>query len=303
MADISLHYVELSNGETMAYRERTGGTRPLVLVHGNMTSSLHWDVLMEALPSEYKIYAVDMRGFGESSYHTPVDSLHDFAVDLNEWTEKVGLSSFMLMGWSTGGGVAMDFAADHSQKVNKLILLASVGTRGYPIFKKDEHGQPIMTQPLHTKEEIAQDLVQVLPILRAYETKDKDTLRQIWEMLIYHDNKPDEARYERYLDDMLTQRNLVDVDYALAFFNISREITVMGQGNGKASDITMPVLVLSGRKDRVVPEQMALDIQKDIGKNARIHYLDTGHSALIDDLPGLIQVITEFIEDEEEART
>lgn len=70
----------------------------------------------------------------------------------------------------------------------------------------------------------------------------------------------------------------------------------MGEGNGKVSDITMPVLVLSGRKDRVVPEQMALDIQKDIGENAHIHYLDTGHSALIDDLPGLIQVITEFIE-------
>ncbi|WP_276913597.1 alpha/beta fold hydrolase [Aneurinibacillus aneurinilyticus] len=296
MADISLHYVELSNGETIAYRERAGGVRPLVLVHGNMTSSLHWDVLMESLPSKYKIYAVDMRGFGESSYHTPIDSLHDFAVDLNEWTEKVGLSSFVLMGWSTGGGVAMDFAADHPQKVNKLILLASVGTRGYPIFQKDEHGQPIMTQPLHTKEEIAQDLVQVLPILRAYEAKDKNTLRQIWEMLIYHDNTPDEARYERYLDDMLTQRNLVDVDYALAFFNISHEITVMGEGNGKVSDITMPVLVLSGRKDRVVPEQMALDIQKDIGENAHIHYLDTGHSALIDDLPGLIQVITEFIE-------
>lgn len=296
MADISLHYVELSNGETIAYRERAGGMRPLVLVHGNMTSSLHWDVLMEALPSKYKVYAVDMRGFGESSYHTPIDSLHDFAVDLNEWTEKVGLSSFVLMGWSTGGGVAMDFAADHPHKVNKLILLASVGTRGYPIFQKDEHGQPIMTQPLHTKEEIAQDLVQVLPILRAYEAKDKNTLRQIWEMLIYHDNTPDEARYERYLDDMLTQRNLVDVDYALAFFNISREITVMGEGNGKVSDITMPVLVLSGRKDRVVPEQMALDIQKDIGENAHIHYLDTGHSALIDDLPGLIQVITEFIE-------
>lgn len=191
----------------------------------------------------------------------------------------------------------MDFAADHPDKVEKLVLLASVGTRGYPIFKKDEHGQPDITQPLRTKEEIALDLVQVLPILRAYETRDKDTLRQIWEMLIYHDNKPDETRYDRYLEDMLTQRNLVDVDYALAMFNISSETTVMGEGNGKASKITMPVLVLSGKKDRVVPEQMALDIQKDIGENARLRYLDTGHSALIDDLPGLVRVVTEFIED------
>ncbi|GEN34455.1 intracellular short-chain-length polyhydroxyalkanoate depolymerase [Aneurinibacillus danicus] len=297
VADISLQYVQLANGERIGYRERAGGTRPLVLVHGNMTSSVHWDVFMEALPPEYKVYAVDMRGFGESSYHTPIDSLHDFALDLDDWARIVGLSSFVLMGWSTGGGVAMDFAADHPDKVEKLVLLASVGTRGYPIFKKDEHGQPDITQPLRTKEEIALDLVQVLPILRAYETRDKDTLRQIWEMLIYHDNKPDETRYDRYLEDMLTQRNLVDVDYALAMFNISSETTVMGEGNGKASKITMPVLVLSGKKDRVVPEQMALDIQKDIGENARLRYLDTGHSALIDDLPGLVRVVTEFIEE------
>ncbi|MFT9849142.1 intracellular short-chain-length polyhydroxyalkanoate depolymerase [Aneurinibacillus sp. REN35] len=297
MADISLHYVELRNGETIAYRERAGGTRPLVLVHGNMTSSVHWDVLMEAMPPEYKIYAVDLRGFGESSYHTPINSLHDFADDLHEWAQQVGLPSFILMGWSTGGGVSMDFAADHPHKVEKLILLASVGTRGYPIFKKDEHGQPDMRQPLRTKEEISQDLVQVLPILRAYETKDKATLRQVWEMLIYHNTKPDEAQYDKYLDDMLTQRNLVDVDYALAMFNISNKTTIMGEGNGKAGNISMPTLVISGRKDRVVPEQMALDIREDIGENARIHYLDTGHSALVDDLGALVQVVTEFIEE------
>lgn len=297
LADISLHYVELRNGETIGYREREGGTRPLVLVHGNMTSSVHWDVLMEAMPPEYKIYAVDLRGFGESSYHTPINSLHDFADDLHEWAQQVGLPSFILMGWSTGGGVSMDFAADHPHKVEKLILLASVGTRGYPIFKKNEHGQPDMTQPLRTKEEISQDLVQVLPILRAYETKDKAMLRQVWEMLIYHDTKPDEAQYDKYLDDMLTQRNLVDVDYALAMFNISNKTTIMGEGSGKAANISMPTLVISGRKDRVVPEQMALDIREDIGENARIHYLDTGHSALVDDLGALVQVVTEFIEE------
>ncbi|MBN6187079.1 alpha/beta hydrolase [Aneurinibacillus sp. BA2021] len=281
----------------MAYREREGGTRPLVLVHGNMTSSVHWDVFMEAMPPDYKIYAVDLRGFGESSYRTPVNSLHDFAADLNEWARRVGLPSFLLMGWSAGGGVCMDFAADHPDKVEKLILLASVSTRGYPIFKKDEHGQPDMTQPLRTKEEISQDLVQVLPILRAYETGDKAVLRQLWDMLIYHDTKPDEARYEKYLDDMLTQRNLVDMDYALAMFNISGRTTMLGEGNGKAANISMPTLVISGRKDRVVPERMALDIQEDIGENARIHYLDTGHSPLIDDLGTLVQVVTAFIEE------
>ena len=41
--------IQLANGETMAYRKRSGGGHPLVLVHGNMTSSKHWDILMDAL--------------------------------------------------------------------------------------------------------------------------------------------------------------------------------------------------------------------------------------------------------------
>ena len=37
-----------------------------------MTSSKHWDVLIEALDAKYTIYAIDLRGFGGSSYHHPI---------------------------------------------------------------------------------------------------------------------------------------------------------------------------------------------------------------------------------------
>ncbi|WP_047150777.1 intracellular short-chain-length polyhydroxyalkanoate depolymerase [Aneurinibacillus tyrosinisolvens] len=298
MADISLKKVILDNGETMAYREREGGQKQIVLVHGNMTSSVHWDLVMENLPAEYKVYAVDMRGFGESTYNEPIYSLHDFALDLRDWVDKVKLTSFVLVGWSTGGGVAMDFAADYPDYVEKLILLASVGTRGYPLFKKNGLGQPDFTTPLRTKEEIAQDPVQVVPIQNAYDSRNKGMLRQVWNLAIYTHNQPDEARYEKYLDDMLTQRNLVDVDYALATFNISGEENVVGPGSGKAAKINIPVLVLRGTRDYVIPDQMAKDIKQDIGDNARIHYLeDAGHSPLIDALPELLQAITDFIKE------
>src|SRR6056297_375276 len=282
--EIKFKKVQLDNGEELTYREREGGEEPLVLVHGNMTSSKHWDLLIESLPEKYKVYAPDLRGFGGSSYNNEINSLHDFAEDLKDFFEQLNLKDFVLIGWSTGGGVVMDFTADNADYVKKLILLESVGTKGYPIYKKDENGQPIPGELLSTKEEIANDPVQVLPVLKAYQNKDKDTMKMIWNATIYTDNQPAPKKYDEYVEDMFTQRNLVDVDYALAHFNISNEDTELSKASNKAEKIEVPTLVLYGENDKVVPEQMAKDIDNDIGDNATLKYLENcGHSPLIDD--------------------
>ncbi len=290
--------VTIQNGETMGYRYTKGGEKILLLIHGNMTSSKHWDIFIDALDPKYTVYAPDLRGFGISTYHTPINSLDDFKEDLKLFVDEVGIKKFSLIGWSTGGGVCMVFAADYPEYVEKLILLESVGTRGYPIFKKDVTGKPIIGEFLKTKEEIAQDPIQVLPILNAYKNKDKEMLKRIWEATIYTHNKPDDAKYEEYLEDMLTQRNLVDVDYALATFNISNEFNGVKLGDNRASKIKCPTLILWGENDLVVPKQMALDIKADIGNNSTLVYLKKcGHSPLIDDLEQLVKAVENFLEE------
>ncbi|GAA3325912.1 hypothetical protein GCM10020331_059700 [Ectobacillus funiculus] len=75
-----------------------------------MTSSKHWDLLIEELDSKYKLYAVDMRGFGISSYHTPIERIKDFSDDIKLFVDEMGLKKiFGIIGWSTGGAVAMEF--------------------------------------------------------------------------------------------------------------------------------------------------------------------------------------------------
>jgi len=44
--EITLKSIRIPNGETIGYRESGTGDKILLLVHGNMTSSKHWDVLM-----------------------------------------------------------------------------------------------------------------------------------------------------------------------------------------------------------------------------------------------------------------
>ena len=59
----------------------------------------------------------------------------------------------------------MQFTANHPNFV-KLILVESVGMKGYPIFKKIRMGA-IVSSLVKTKEEIAQDPVQIAPVLDA----------------------------------------------------------------------------------------------------------------------------------------
>lgn len=294
---IELKSVTLSNGETLGYREAGSGDKLLLLIHGNMTSSKHWQPVLEAMPDGYRMIAVDMRGFGISSYHQPINSLRDFADDIMELVRQLDLKDFAVAGWSTGGGVAMELVANYPGYANKLILLESVGYTGYPLYRKDANGQPIVGDHLTTKEEIAQDPVQVLPILNAYQNKDKATLKMIWNALIYTHNQPDEATYDEYLDDMLTQRNLVDVDYALAHFNMSHEHNGTSEGSGLIDRIEIPTLVLWGRRDLVVPEYMATTTAAAIGDNAKLVYLENcGHSPLVDDLDTMLATWLEFLE-------
>lgn len=277
-----LKTVKLSNGETIAYREQGTGAQYFVMLHGNMTSSAHLDVLFERLPMEYRVIAPDLRGFGGSTYKKEINSLEDFADDVIEFLDRLGVNEFFLGGWSTGGGIAMEIAAKLPERILGLVLVESVGIQGYPMMKKDEQGQPLIGELLKTKEEIAADPVQVVPVLQAYEQKNKELMRIIWNSVIYTHKQPDEERYAKYLDDMMTQRNLVDVDYALVHFNISHASNGVEDGNGRVDFIQRPVLVFQGDRDLVVPPYMGEGIRDALGDKAIYETGDWGHSPFVD---------------------
>ncbi|MWG35727.1 intracellular short-chain-length polyhydroxyalkanoate depolymerase [Halomarina oriensis] len=298
VSDLPVRTVDLPTGETVGYRHREGDV-PLVLLHGNMTSSKHWDLVLDAIDERFDVYAMDMRGFGASSYETPVDSLADFAADVGPFADAVGLDSFHLWGWSTGGGVAMQFAAEHPERVERLVLMDSVSTRGYPLFHTDETGQPT-GEPMTTREEIAAAPA-LAPVYQAHETENRETFKAVWNQLIYTDERPEDDLYEDYVDDMLTQRNIVDVYHALAHFNVSDETNAYGEGSGLASEITHPTLVVHGDRDLVIPREMADETLADLPNAELVELEDCGHSPPIDALDDLLDAVEPFLLDEEDA--
>lgn len=294
MVNVTMKEVKLENWETIAYRERDGGEKKILLIHGNMTSSKHWDLVLDNMDEEYKLYALDLRGFGKSSYNTLITSIKDFSDDVKLFVDEIGLKDFAIIGWSTGGAVAMQFTADYPGYCNKLILLASESTRGYPFDGKiSEHEE---VRRISRYEDIKQDLVRTIPVQAAYDTNNVELLKLIWNAVIYTKNQPAPELYDEYVQDMRTQRNLAEVHHSNNTFNISHHSNGLVQGNGLVDQINVPVLVLRGDRDLVITAEMTKELVEDLGAKAKfVELKDCGHSPLVDDLPQLLQEVTEFL--------
>src|SRR5213082_2934186 len=115
-----------TNRLDMAYLLSGAGNIPIVLVHGNCSSSLFFQDFMLALAGtgRYKVYAPDMRGYGDSET-LPVDAtrgVRDYSDDLAAFVQTLNLPPFHLLGWSLGGNIVMQYVMDHPGTVRSLTL-------------------------------------------------------------------------------------------------------------------------------------------------------------------------------------
>ncbi|RDW18957.1 alpha/beta fold hydrolase [Oceanobacillus chungangensis] len=299
MAIVELKKILLNNEEELAYREREGGKDVVILVHGNMTSSVHWDVVIENLSREYKVYAVDLRGFGESSYKQPILAIKDFADDLKLFVEALQLQDFALVGWSLGGTVCQQFCADYPGNCNRLFLLASGSSRGYGFYPLGEDGLPDIAKRYETLEAVKEDDKPKI-VQTAYDTLNYDFLRQMWDMVIYVDNKPSPEKYQTYLEEMTKQRNLAECYQALNIFNLSAVHNGLVDGEDRIKDIQIPVLIAWGENDMVVTRQMTDELIADFGDRANYQELKgCGHSPQTDNLDQLLGVMERFLSKQE----
>jgi pimeloyl-ACP methyl ester carboxylesterase len=92
---------------------------------------------MQDLPSELRVIAVDLRGFGRTE-HSPIDAtrgVRDFSDDLHATLEALGISTAHLVGWSMGGAVVLQYALDHP--VLSLTLQSPISPYGFGGTRRD----------------------------------------------------------------------------------------------------------------------------------------------------------------------
>lgn len=284
-----------TNQEKIYYLEEGTGEEVLVLIHGNMSSSIHFLPLIERLQNKYRIIAPDMRGFGDSSYNNPINSLEDLGDDILILLDALGIESYSLLGWSTGGAVAMKIAAKRQEQVKKLVLLESCSYRGYPIFKKNVEGQPLVGEYYSSKKEMSLDPIQVLPMVQVFESGNTPVMKAVWDQAIYTVNKPTAEDDALYLSETMKQRNLVDIDWCLTTFNMSNFSNGVTLGDDTIKDIICPVLSLWGDKDVVVLEYMVDETVEALQNVKKVTLVNSGHNPLIDCPDELTNQINNFM--------
>lgn len=125
-ARLSVNVLERDGDDPAASSDHT-----VVFVHGDVSSSLMWQEIMQDMPSDVRVVAVDLRGFGGTE-HLPVDAtrgLADFSDDLHAALTALEIDAPHLVGWSMGGGVVTQYALSHP--VSSLTLQAPISPYGF----------------------------------------------------------------------------------------------------------------------------------------------------------------------------
>ena len=284
MKNYRVNYVDLPTGETIAYRKAGRNKQTLLFLHGNMSSSVHFQPLMEMFEKHFTVYSLDLVGFGDSSYNRQIESLEDFSKDVTAFIEHFDLKDLYIMGWSTGGGVALEAAVDNVDRVKGIFLLSSVGVQGLKVYKqKMSRFGTIISERISKREDIETDPLQAGQHMLAIQNMDKDFFKLLWE-LIYIKNEPSEEDFDKFVEAVMKQRNLVDVIHALANFNMTTSFNGVNNGSGRLYQLRCPIVIMHGDEDIVVPIADAETSADFIGERAElIKFKGCGHSLLTDD--------------------
>ena len=125
------HYVEV-NGLNL-YFETHGAGRPLILLHGGLGSGEMFGPILPALAERHQVIAPDLQGHGRTAdIDRPID-IRLMADDIAALIEHHGLDEPVVVGYSLGGGVALQTAIKYPAMVRRQVV-ASANIRRDAIY-------------------------------------------------------------------------------------------------------------------------------------------------------------------------
>ncbi|MCK9496037.1 MAG: alpha/beta hydrolase [Dehalococcoidia bacterium] len=113
--DLKLHYREWGD---------TRSRHALLMLHGYAATSEMWSDVATDLAREFRVIALDQRGYGQSDRAEDMDYTRSTQLeDLEAFVDAVGLRSLTLVGHSLGGALAICYAAEHPEVVTALVVV------------------------------------------------------------------------------------------------------------------------------------------------------------------------------------
>lgn len=248
-----------------------GSGFPVLMLHGSgpgVSAWANWRLVMPSLAESARVIAPDMAGFGYTERRP------DLRYDMDTWVaqaigmlDALGIEQADLVGNSFGGGLALQVAIRHPQRIRRLVLMGSVGVRF--------------------------DITPALDAVWGY-TPSIETMRGLLDLFAYDRSLAnDELAKLRYEASI---RPGFQESFA-AMFPAPRQRWVDAMAS-TASDIkALPheTLVIHGREDQVIPLDTSLTLAQWI-PNAQLHvYGKCGHWTQIEHAARFARLVGDFL--------
>jgi pimeloyl-ACP methyl ester carboxylesterase len=251
---------ELANGLHLSYAERGGnlGT-PLILLPGIADSWRIFEPLLAELPESVHAYALSQRGHGDSDKPATGYRTRDFVEDLRLFMDALQIPKAIIVGASSGGFTARNFAAMHPERTAGLILLGSPATLT---------GQPNPFAELKD------------PINPAF-------VKSFAESVL---SRPVSAEA---LDSMIAENLKVPARVWLETSNGLLEETLPGE----LAKIQAPTLIVWGDRDPIITNADQLELAEAIKGSKLIAHLGSGHMLYWEEPALIARDIVAYIND------
>lgn len=115
--------VELPSGVKLRYYEWPGEGPTVILLHGSSGYGLMWQGVADSLGNRFRLIAPDQRGHGDSDKPDGEYSANEYAEDMHQFIQALGLGRVVMGGHSLGGRVSQVFAAEHPDECLGIVLV------------------------------------------------------------------------------------------------------------------------------------------------------------------------------------
>jgi len=242
----------------------------VILLHG-FGSSLHtFEPWAEALKADYRVVRLDLPGSGLSPPDTTGDYTDTRSVTLIlVLMDRLGIDKAAVVGNSIGGRIAWNMAADHPERVSKLVLISPDGFAS-PGFAYGEKA----------------DVPAVMKAMRF--TLPKSAIRPNLAASYGDPKRLTEASVKRYHDLMLARGGR-------GALLARMEQTVLTDPATRLPQIKAPVLLLWGRKDRLIPFSNSADYTRLLPDSRLVAFKALGHVPMEEDPAQSLVPLREFL--------
>lgn len=245
---------------------------PIIYYHGSQSSRLemHYDISF-AIENDLRIITIDRPGHGISDFN-PEGSILNFAKDVKQLTEHLGINRFSVVGMSAGSPFALGLTYLFPENIYKTSIIS-----GFAPYTKDNTKH--LSSEVKTMLHLAKSFPFLLRILLKVQSKQiSKNPRKALQGFLKIMSEPDKKVLKNE-SVMLVIESMFKESFRKGSRGVAYEIShiLVKNWGFQLNEIKVPVIFWQGKKDNNVPYKWA-ELMKDEIQNATLNlYSDEGH--------------------------